>query len=110
MEQTSAHHLPEMAIPEDETDEAVARRCYVLRICVKPELNQRQFAKWLGVSAPRWNNVETGELSLGRDLAMMLVRKIPTLTLDYLYRGRYAGLHFELVKCLSEAEEKAKTA
>ena len=96
-----------MAIPEAETDQAVARRCLAVHQCVHPAMSQRAFAAWLGVTAPRWNHVVTG-MPLSRDLAMTLVRKIPTITLDYLYRGRYAGMHPELIQRLSEAE--ARTA
>ena len=110
MEQSSAQVPPEMVIPEAETNEAVARRCRAVAMCVKPGLNQRQFAAWLGVSPARWNNVVAQDMSLGRDLAMMLVRKVSTLGLDYLYLGRHTGLNFQLSQCLSEAEEKARTA
>ncbi len=90
-----------------EVDEAVALRCRVLRETVKPEMNQRQFATWLGVGYQRWNHVENG-FPLGRDLLNILIRKIPGLSADWLLYGRQGG-NYELLQALSEAEEKAKT-
>jgi DNA-binding XRE family transcriptional regulator len=90
-----------------ESDESVAQRAAALRETVKPDMNQRQFAAWLGITYQRWNNVENGG-PLSRDLAMVLCRKIPTVTLEWLYRGRYQGMHSEFAQRLSEAEEKAK--
>jgi hypothetical protein len=57
------------------------------------------FAAFLGVSAQRWNNVETG-LPLSRDMAFLLVNKVPGLSLDWIYFGRAAGLPLELAKRL----------
>lgn len=100
-------HVRALMADESDTDEAVSLRCRVLRETVKPDWNQRQFATWLGVTYQRWNNVESG-MPLGKDLAGILIRKIPGLSSDWLFYGRYGG-NFELLQRLSEAEENAKT-
>lgn len=41
------------------------------------------FAAFLGISANRLNNVEVG-FPLGKDLAIMMVQRVPGLTLDWL--------------------------
>jgi hypothetical protein len=94
-----------MAVRDADSDDDVAARAILLRETVRPDMNQRQFAAWLGVGYQRWNNVENGG-ALGRDLAAILVKRIPGLTLDWLYLGRISGLHFELAQRLSEAEGK----
>ena len=62
-----------------------------------------QFAEWLGIEYPRWNNFERG-FPLPANVAMLLCDKVPGLTLDYLYRGRIEGMHYDLVERLREAE------
>lgn len=47
--------------------------------------------RFSGISPQRWNNVENGK-PLGNDLALLLVRKCPGLTLDWLYNGNRGGL------------------
>jgi hypothetical protein len=45
------------------------------------------FASFLGIDANRWTNVENG-FPLSKELAFLLVRKIPGLTLEWIYFGR----------------------
>jgi transcriptional regulator with XRE-family HTH domain len=52
---------------------------------------QQDMADKLGISFNRWNNVERG-LTLGIDLAKLICRKFPGVTLDWLYFGHEAGL------------------
>lgn len=100
---------PVMADKFDDTDEDVAERVIQLRETVKPDMNGREFAEWVGVSYRRLNNVENGK-PLGRDLARKLVRKIVGLDRDWLYDGTTNGLHLDLAQRLAEtASEKAKT-
>ena len=61
------------------------------------------FAAFLNVSVQRWNNVETG-FPLGNQLAFLLVKKVPGLTLDWLYLGKPDGLPLELARRLGEVE------
>lgn len=57
------------------------------------------FAIFLGVSKQRYGHVERGK-PLGIDLAQMIVRKLPGVSLDYLYNGRAEGLSLELARRL----------
>lgn len=57
--------------------------------------NQTAFAKKLGISLSRWNNIERG-VPLGRDVAFRLVDSVPGLTLDYLYFGKPGGISYDL--------------
>jgi DNA-binding XRE family transcriptional regulator len=78
----------------------VAERLKKLREAMGYE-SQTAWAKLLGISLARWNNVENGK-SLGNDLAFKLVRTVPGLTLDWLYLGVSAGLPIELARRLGE--------
>lgn len=63
------------------------------------------FSAFLGVSAQRWGNVETG-MPLSNALALLLVKKVPGLTLDWLYLGKPDGLPFEMARKLGELESE----
>lgn len=52
--------------------------------------NANLFAKEIGVTPQRYNNVENG-LPLSIDVALRIVNKFPDVTLDYLYRERLGG-------------------
>lgn len=65
---------------------------------------QVAFADFLGVSTQRWNNVEVG-FPIRTDMAILLVRKVPGLTLDWLYLGKPDGLPLELARRLGEVPE-----
>jgi hypothetical protein len=65
------------------------------------------FASFLGTSAQRWNNLENG-LPLSKDMAFTLVRKIPGLTLDWLYFEKADGLPLELARRLGALGEPGK--
>ena len=86
-----------MAAQKDR-DETMAERLLKLRIAMGYE-SQGAFAALLGLSAPRWNNVENG-LPMSRDIAFRLVQKCPGLTLDWLYFGKPDGLPVELARRL----------
>lgn len=53
----------------------------------------------LGVGYQRWSNVETGH-PLGIELALILVIRVPGLTLDWLYLGKAGGLTIEFANSL----------
>lgn len=80
--------------------EPTAERLLRLRLAMGYE-SQGAFAALLGMSPPRWNNVEKG-LPLSRDIAFRLVQTIPGLTLDWLYFGKPDGLPLELLRRLGE--------
>lgn len=91
---------------DPESDDAVADRCERLRRAVGFQ-KSAAFSTFLGVSPQRWNNVETG-LPLGRDLAMTVVKALPGLTLDWLYRGRPEGLSLDMARRLGEVPAPAR--
>lgn len=57
------------------------------------------FAVLLRVEPKRWYNFENG-FPLSRDMAILLVQRIPGLTLDWIYLGRADGLPIELARRL----------
>lgn len=59
------------------------------------------FAAFLGISSQRMNNFENG-MPLSREIAFLLVKKIPGLSLDWLYFGKADGLPIELARRLGE--------
>ena len=63
--------------------------------------SQIGFARFLGVSRKRWNNVENG-YPISKDIANIICRKVPGMTTDYLYNGSLAGLPFILIQALSD--------
>lgn len=71
-------------------DVDVALRCRVLT-AIYAGGNSRAFAESIGVSPTRWNNVESSG-ALSRDLARMVYRRYPEVSLDWLYRGTDQGL------------------
>jgi transcriptional regulator with XRE-family HTH domain len=68
--------------------------------------SQTEFAKRLGISLSRWNNIENG-VPLGRDVAFRLVNAIPGLTLDYIYFGKPGGISYDLWVKLEQSSEAA---
>lgn len=91
--------LRAMAHPTDNSE--VARRLAILRYVVAGG-NQTAFAKRLDIEVKRWNNFERG-LPLSKPIAFDLVKKIPGLTLDWLFLGEEAGLSVKLQRELADA-------
>lgn len=85
---------------DQDQEDSVAARVKRLRVAMGYE-SQGAFAALLDLSAPRWNNIEQG-LPMSRDIAFRLVRKVPGLTLDWLYFGKPDGLPMELARRLGE--------
>lgn len=79
-----------MASAGTDEDGDVALRCRVLT-AIYAGGNSRNFAESIGVSPTRWNNVESSG-ALSRDLARMIYRRYPEVSLDWLYRGADNGL------------------
>jgi hypothetical protein len=60
-----------------------------------------KFAQMLGISIARWCNVETGH-PLTHAVAVILKKKIPGLSYDYIYDGEIATLGDEIRAVLGE--------
>ena len=86
----------------------VAQRLSTLRRVISGE-SQTAFAARIGVEVKRWNNFERG-LPLSKEIAITLVRKIPGLTLDWLYLGVESGLPIALQRELAEAAKGLTSA
>jgi transcriptional regulator with XRE-family HTH domain len=71
-------------------------------------MTSASFATWLGVSPQRWSNFENGK-HLGHAVALMLLRKIPGITLDWLYVGERRGVSLELLDRLDAALSAIET-
>lgn len=89
--------------PQPTDNSEVAHRLSVLRQAVAGE-NQTAFAIRLGIEVKRWNNFERG-FSLSKEIAFLLVQKIPGVTLDWLWLGNESGLPLKLQMELAEAEK-----
>jgi len=77
-----------MGSPAENTE--VARRLIALRQLMAGD-SQTAFAQQVGIDVKRWNNFERG-LPLSKDAAIKLVRRIPGLTLDWLFLGVEDGM------------------
>lgn len=76
-------------------------RLMALRYMVAGE-NQTIFAAKIGMEVKRWNNFERGS-PLSKGMAILLVQKIPGLTLDWLFLGKEDGLPRTLQAELADA-------
>lgn len=65
--------------------------------------NQAAFAEWLGLSPQHWGAMEK-RAPLSKEVALLLVRKIPGLTLDWLFLGNTSGLTLDLAARLDQAQ------
>ena len=63
--------------------------------------DQQKFAELLSVGRGRLNNIECGA-PLSKEMALLIVRKFPGVTLDWLFLGRTDGLTAEMARALSE--------
>lgn len=62
-----------------------------------------RFSRRMDITDTRWNNVERGH-PLSRDLAILLVQKIPGLSLDWIYFGKTDALTVSLAEKLGELD------
>lgn len=62
---------------------------------------QSAMARWLDISQQRWSNFENSK-PLSHEVAMKLCRKVPGLTLDWLYFGKTDGLPMRLARDLED--------
>lgn len=83
------------------SNDATAWRLKCLRKAVSGD-NQTAFAARLGIEPNRWNNMERGS-ALSKDVAFMIVREFPDITLDWLFRGLDDHLTVRRQRELAEA-------
>lgn len=81
----------------------VAERLRVLREYITPGTSLRQFCLKYNFGYTNWHNYEKG-YNVPSEVAMRIVDLVPGLTLDWLYRGRFDGMAFDLVSALRRAE------
>lgn len=86
----------------------VAERLRLLRRAVSGD-SQTAFAAKIGIEARRWNNFERGS-PLSKEVAILLARKIPGVSLDWLYLGRLETLPFALQAELEAVEKSTSSA
>lgn len=65
-------------------------------------LNQTAFAHSIGIEVRRWNNFERGS-PLSKEVAILLVRRFPGVTMDWLFLGNEQGLPIRLQREFAEA-------
>jgi transcriptional regulator with XRE-family HTH domain len=80
----------------------IQRRLQVVRYLVAGD-NQAEFARRLGVSRTRWNNIECG-YPMSLNMAYMLTNLVPGLTIEWLTEGRDGYLPAALRTRLKDAE------
>lgn len=86
-----------------ESNEAVSERLKILRKAVSGE-SQTAFAARLGIETKRWNNLER-EHPLSKEVAFLIVKKFPDVTLDWLWLGNENGLSVKRQREFAEAEK-----
>lgn len=91
-------------MPGRHSDLSVADRVELVMLYRK-DPSQTAFAKRLGVSLARINNVLRGK-SLSRDLASRICQSVPGLTPMWLWDGDTRGMPVELVDGLSAVEDR----
>src|SRR5262245_54843747 len=69
------------------------QRLKLLRMIVSGE-KQGEFAARMGIDAKRWNNYELG-YPIPREVALMLMHKLPGMSIEWLWIGRKDSLSLE---------------
>ena len=93
----------------DKKNKTVGRRLRHLRKSLGYEYAST-FARSIGIQDNRWTNLENG-FPLSKEMAFLLVRKIPGLTLEWLYYGKIdARLSDRLVQRLGVFPEAPPTS
>lgn len=83
-----------------------AERLKRLRAALGFETNTA-FAAFLDIGVQRYNPFENGA-PLSREVAFRIVRKVPGMSLDWLYFGKADGLPLELVRRLGLLDPPGK--
>ncbi|MCU1293062.1 MAG: family transcriptional regulator [Bryobacterales bacterium] len=101
-------NLSAMASGRADSNEAIAERLRLLRTVVSGE-SQTAFSAWIDIEPKRWNNFERG-MPLSKEVALLLVRKIPDITLDWLFLGNENGLSVRRQREFAEAGKATMSA
>jgi hypothetical protein len=93
----------------DESLEATIRRMKQIRAYFGRDANgdpvaQEKFAARFGISDSAWSNFERTRRP-GLDNALGIVRHLPMLTLDWIYRGDPRGVQLDVIRALEAAGE-----
>jgi len=64
-----------------------------------------EFCRKTGISTSAWNNYETGDRRINLDTAIVLCERFG-VTLDWIYRGRIAGLPHELMTFIDASKKQ----
>lgn len=97
-----------MATPETGGPTApTAVRMRTLRIAEGYGNRAKEWAAKLGITPSRLSNIENG-LPLSSEVALLTAKKVPGVTLDWLYLGKLDAVPLELRQRLQAAEEAGK--
>lgn len=91
----------------DESLEATIRRMKQIRAYFGKGPNgvhasQEEFARRFGISDSAWSNFEISRRP-GLDNALSIVRHLPMLSLDWIYRGDPRGIQLDVIRALEAA-------
>jgi DNA-binding XRE family transcriptional regulator len=98
---TPPHLLREMG------PERVGRRLRLLREA--EGLKSSEMADLLGIERTSWSRFEGGKRLLSQGVAVLLVDRF-SVTLDFLYLGRWASLPFEVAERIRAVEDCKKSS
>lgn len=99
---------PIPVLVDEASDERVAERAKRLRLAFNYK-TVPPFAAFLRIEPKRWYNVENG-FPLGKDLGLLLVQRIPGLTLEWLWLGRTDRLTIDLARRLDVLDRDPENA
>lgn len=95
----------------DESISGITRRMKMIRAYFGRDrdgapVRQEDFAKRFGIGDSAWSNFEIDRRP-GLDNALNIVRQLPQLSLDWIYRGDPRGIQVDVLRALEAAEEPA---
>ena len=92
-----------------DSKESVAARLEVTRLALGYD-KQAAFAQAIGggLTPQRWNNYESGRNRLTLNLALMVCRKFPQVTLDWLFRADKGSLRPAFTAAIDDVERQLK--
>ncbi len=94
---------------------AISERVRLIRLAYgelhgrKRAISQSEFARFCGIGAPTWNNIETGDNRIGLENALAVCRKTGA-SLDYIYLGNRACLPHALAIAIETIENRRSLA
>jgi hypothetical protein len=88
----------------DERIPAICKRMRQIRALWGKKSSQEEFAAQFAIGDSAWSNYESNRRP-GLDNALNIVRRLPTLTLDWIYRGDPRGIQLDVLRALDEAGE-----